>query len=36
MDKIKLAASAREEKTPNQLRREGKVPATLYGPVNHQ
>lgn len=32
MEKIKLAASAREPKTPNQLRREGKVPATLYGP----
>jgi large subunit ribosomal protein L25 len=32
MQKIKLAVKPREEKTPNQLRREGKIPATLYGP----
>lgn len=32
MDKIKLAVSAREDKTPRQLRREAKIPATLYGP----
>lgn len=32
MDKIKLAVAAREEKTPRQLRREAKIPATLYGP----
>ncbi|HIA53588.1 MAG TPA: 50S ribosomal protein L25 [Candidatus Melainabacteria bacterium] len=32
MDKIKLAVAAREDKTPRQLRREAKIPATLYGP----
>jgi large subunit ribosomal protein L25 len=32
MEKIKLTVNAREGKTPNQLRREGKVPGTLYGP----
>ncbi|HEY9778326.1 MAG TPA: 50S ribosomal protein L25 [Planktothrix sp.] len=32
MEKIKLTVKAREAKTPNQLRREGQVPATLYGP----
>lgn len=33
MDKIKLTVEKRDAaKTPNQLRREGKVPATLYGP----
>ena len=31
MEKIKLKISKREEKTPNQLRREGLIPATLYG-----
>lgn len=32
VQKFKVAVAKREEKTPNQLRREGKVPATLYGP----
>lgn len=32
MDKIKLAVAPREEKTPRLLRREAKIPATLYGP----
>ncbi|HEY9720109.1 MAG TPA: 50S ribosomal protein L25 [Trichormus sp.] len=32
MEKIKLSVNPREGKTPNQLRREGIVPATLYGP----
>jgi large subunit ribosomal protein L25 len=32
MEKIKLAVQSREQKAPNQLRREGKIPATLYGP----
>jgi len=32
MQKIKLAVKTREDKKPNQLRREGKIPATLYGP----
>ncbi|NJL71989.1 MAG: hypothetical protein HC888_10510 [Candidatus Competibacteraceae bacterium] len=31
MEKIKLAVSKREAKTPNQLRREGFIPGTLYG-----
>lgn len=33
MEKFTLKASKREPKTPNQIRREGKVPATLYGPA---
>ena len=33
MQKYKLKVSNREDKTPNQLRREGQVPATLYGPA---
>ncbi len=32
MDKYSLSVCSREEKTPNQLRREGIVPATVYGP----
>jgi large subunit ribosomal protein L25 len=32
MEKIKLAIKEREGKTPNQLRRDGVIPATLYGP----
>jgi len=32
MEKIKLNVMVREPKTPNQLRREAKLPATLYGP----
>lgn len=32
VQKFKVAVAKREGKTPNQLRREGKVPATLYGP----
>jgi large subunit ribosomal protein L25 len=32
MEKIKLNVQDREAKTPNQLRREAKIPATLYGP----
>ncbi|MBX9691728.1 MAG: 50S ribosomal protein L25 [Cyanobacteria bacterium] len=32
MEKFKLKASKREDKTPNQIRREGQVPATMYGP----
>jgi large subunit ribosomal protein L25 len=32
MEKIKLNVKERETKTPNQLRREFKLPATLYGP----
>lgn len=31
MEKIKLAVKEREAGTPNQLRREAKIPATLYG-----
>jgi len=31
MEKFKLAVSKREAKKPNQLRREGFLPATLYG-----
>ncbi len=31
MEKIKLNVNVREEKTPNQLRREAKIPATIYG-----
>ena len=31
MEKIKLKVSEREVKTPNQLRREAKIPATIYG-----
>jgi large subunit ribosomal protein L25 len=31
MEKIKLAVSKRETKKPNQLRREGFLPATIYG-----
>ncbi len=31
MQKFKLKLEHREKKTPNQLRREGKVPATIYG-----
>ncbi len=33
MDKFTLTASKREEKTARLLRREGKVPATIYGPA---
>jgi large subunit ribosomal protein L25 len=32
MEKIKLNVKEREAKTPNQLRRECQLPATLYGP----
>jgi large subunit ribosomal protein L25 len=32
MEKIKLNVKEREAKTPNQLRREAQLPATLYGP----
>lgn len=32
MEKIKLNVKERESKTPNQLRREAQLPATLYGP----
>lgn len=32
MEKFKLKLEAREERKPNQLRRAGKIPATLYGP----
>jgi len=32
MEKIKLAVQERESKTPNELRREAKLPGTLYGP----
>jgi large subunit ribosomal protein L25 len=32
MEKIKLNVQERETKTPNVLRREAKLPATLYGP----
>lgn len=32
MEKIKLAVKEREDKKPNLLRREGAIPATLYGP----
>ncbi|HEY9679554.1 MAG TPA: 50S ribosomal protein L25 [Drouetiella sp.] len=32
MEKIKLTVTQREEKTPRALRRDGLVPATLYGP----
>lgn len=32
MEKIKLAVKEREAKKPNLLRREGAIPATLYGP----
>lgn len=31
MEKIKLAVKKRDAKTPNQLRREGIIPGTLYG-----
>lgn len=31
MEKFKLQLEKRETKTPNQLRREGKIPATIYG-----
>ncbi len=31
MEKIKLSVKDRESKTPNQLRREAKIPATIYG-----
>jgi large subunit ribosomal protein L25 len=32
MEKIKLAVTKRDAKTPKLLRREGFIPATLYGP----
>jgi large subunit ribosomal protein L25 len=32
MEKIKLTLEKREEKKPNQLRRCGKIPTTVYGP----
>lgn len=32
MEKIKLSVQVREDKKPNLLRRENKIPATLYGP----
>lgn len=32
MEKLSLTVTKRETKTPNALRREGIVPATLYGP----
>jgi len=32
MEKIKLLVKEREVKKPNQLRRDGAIPATLYGP----
>lgn len=32
MDNYSISVCNREEKTPNQLRREGQVPATIYGP----
>ena len=32
MDKYSINVLERQEKTPNQLRREGQVPATIYGP----
>jgi len=32
MERIKLKLEGREKKKPNQLRRCGKIPATLYGP----
>lgn len=32
MEKFKLKLEPRESKKPNQLRREGKIPATIYGP----
>ncbi|MBY0359074.1 MAG: 50S ribosomal protein L25 [Candidatus Obscuribacterales bacterium] len=32
MERFKLKLEARESKTPNELRRSGKIPATLYGP----
>jgi large subunit ribosomal protein L25 len=32
MDKIKISVKQRETKKPGQLRRDGLVPATLYGP----
>jgi len=31
MEKIKLAVKPRTEKTPNQIRREGAIPGTVYG-----
>ncbi len=31
MEKYKLKVSKRDQKTPNQIRREGNVPATMYG-----
>ncbi|MDZ4838243.1 MAG: 50S ribosomal protein L25 [Candidatus Melainabacteria bacterium] len=33
MEKFKLKAEKREDKKPNLLRREGNVPATIYGPA---
>ncbi len=32
VDKFKLALETRKEVKPNALRRDGKIPATLYGP----
>jgi large subunit ribosomal protein L25 len=32
MEKFKLKAEKREDKKPNQIRRDGNVPATVYGP----
>ncbi len=32
MEKFKLKLETREERKPNQLRRDGKIPATVYGP----
>ncbi len=32
MEKFKLKLEAREARKPNQLRRAGKIPATIYGP----
>jgi len=34
MEKFTLKATKREEKTPNQIRREGSVPGTMYGPTH--
>lgn len=33
MEKYTLKASNREDKTPNRIRQEGNVPATVYGPT---
>ncbi|MBX9666249.1 MAG: 50S ribosomal protein L25 [Candidatus Obscuribacterales bacterium] len=33
MEKYTLKASKREDKTPNRIRQEGNVPATIYGPT---